>query len=206
MESKKNLVSSNKRKPSSENSDDAHTVSAKGTRRLRNKTYAKINDEIRKKIIFEVTVLGNKLKTICEKLNINVSSAKNVLAIYKKEGRIEKKKYRVKRRKTGEDHEATPETINSASTKTISNIQPTNANSFSATSLNAPNSGINYQSDKMDFLRSEINLNDLNLDFLFQNFCTCPQLPQLSNPYMYMPDDFNQIVSNYSKYFPMNLM
>ena len=58
----------------------------------------KINDEIRNKFTFEVTVLGNKLKTIWEKLNISVSSAKNVLVIYKKEGGIEKKKYRVKRK------------------------------------------------------------------------------------------------------------
>ena len=80
----------------------------KGIRRLRKKNYEKINDDIRKKIIFEVTVVGNKLKTVCEKLNINVSSAKNVLAIYKKEGRIEKKKYRVKRRKANESSEEIP--------------------------------------------------------------------------------------------------
>lgn len=199
MESNKNLVSSNNRKPSSENTDDAHTVSARGTRRLRKKNYEKINDEIRKKIIFEVTVLGNKLKTICDKLNINVSSAKNVLAIYKKEGRIEKKKYRVKRRKTGEDQESAPETNNNSSVKTNSNIQPTNISSYSGTPLNTSNSGVNYQND--------LGLNDLNLDFLFANYCTCPQLPQLSSPYT-MPgmDDFNQLINSYSKYFPMNMM
>ena len=65
----------------------------------------KINDDIRKKIIYEVTVLGNKLKTVCDQLHINVSSAKNVLAIYRKEGRIEKKKFRVKRRKIAEQAE-----------------------------------------------------------------------------------------------------
>ena len=84
---------------------EENSARVKGSRRLRKKNYEKINDEIRKKIIFEVTVLGHKLKTICEKLNINVSSAKNVLAIYKKEGRIEKKKYRVKRKKGEEDHD-----------------------------------------------------------------------------------------------------
>lgn len=56
--------------------DDEDESQQRGSRRLRKKNYEKINDEIRKKIIFEVTVLGNKLKTICEKLNINVSSAK----------------------------------------------------------------------------------------------------------------------------------
>ena len=44
--------------------EDVNQLSSKGTRRLRKKNYEKINDDIRKKIIFEVTVLGNKLKTI----------------------------------------------------------------------------------------------------------------------------------------------
>ena len=76
-------------------SQDENESQWRGSRRLRRKNYEKINEEIRKKFTFEVTVLGNKLKTIWEKLNISVSSAKNVLAIYKKEGGIEKKKYRV---------------------------------------------------------------------------------------------------------------
>lgn len=91
--------------PINEFSEDQNDSASnlRGARRLRKKTYEKINDEIRKKIIFEITVLGNKLKTVCRNLNINVSSAKNVLAIYKKEGRIEKKKYRAKRKKIEED-------------------------------------------------------------------------------------------------------
>ena len=76
-------------------SQDENESQWRGSRRLRRKNYEKINEEIRKKFTFEVTVLGNKLKTIWEKLNISVSSAKNVLAIYKKERGIEKKKYRV---------------------------------------------------------------------------------------------------------------
>jgi hypothetical protein len=36
-------------------------------------------------------VMNNSLKTVCEKHNINFSSAKNVIQIFKKEGRLEKK-------------------------------------------------------------------------------------------------------------------
>lgn len=52
---------------------------------------------MRKAIIFEVMVLGSTVKAVSEKYGLNVSSAKNVLSIYKKEGRIEKKKQRMKR-------------------------------------------------------------------------------------------------------------
>ena len=60
----------------------------------RSKRYAKIDDEFRKIIIFEVIHLGSSVRAVSEKLGINVSSAKNVISIYKKEGRIEKKKNR----------------------------------------------------------------------------------------------------------------
>ena len=62
----------------------------------RSKRYAKIDDEARKAIIFEVVHLGSSVRAVSEKLGINVSSAKNVISIYKKEGRIEKKKNRFK--------------------------------------------------------------------------------------------------------------
>ena len=62
----------------------------------RSKRYAKIDDEFRKIIIFEVIHLGSSVRAVSEKLGINVSSAKNVISIYKKEGRIEKKKNRFK--------------------------------------------------------------------------------------------------------------
>ena len=62
----------------------------------RSKRYAKIDDESRKTIIFEVIHLGSSVRTVSEKLGVNVSSAKNVISIYKKEGRIEKKKNRLK--------------------------------------------------------------------------------------------------------------
>jgi transposase len=35
--------------------------------------------------------MQNSLRKVCERLNINFSSAKNVIQIYKKEGRLEKK-------------------------------------------------------------------------------------------------------------------
>lgn len=156
----------------SENTEELNSSRPKGTRRLRKKNYEKINDDIRKKIIFEVTVLGNKLKTICEKLNINVSSAKNVLAIYKKEGRIEKKKYRVKRRKTGEDQEISPDTSTGSSSKQMnSNVSSSNINPT------APPCKI---SSSIPNTAPEASVNDVNISLLFENYCMCPQTPQMS--------------------------
>jgi 3-phenylpropionate/cinnamic acid dioxygenase small subunit len=50
-------------------------------------------------IIFEVLVMNNSLKAVCDKHNINFSSAKNVIQIYKKEGRLEKKSIRIRKGK-----------------------------------------------------------------------------------------------------------
>ena len=44
-------------------------------------------------------IMNKPLKTVCEQLDINFSSAKNVIQIYKKEGRLEKKIQREKRSK-----------------------------------------------------------------------------------------------------------
>jgi hypothetical protein len=57
----------------------------------RRSKYFKIDDEKRRIIIFEVMIMNNPLKGVCEKHNINFSSAKNVIQIFKKEGRLEKK-------------------------------------------------------------------------------------------------------------------
>ena len=54
--------------------------------------YAQIKDDVREEIIRQVFVLGKKVKQVAEELKVNASSAKNVIAIYKREGRIEKKK------------------------------------------------------------------------------------------------------------------
>ena len=43
--------------------------------------------------------MNNSLKSVCEKHNINFSSAKNVIQIYKKEGRLEKKSIRIRKGK-----------------------------------------------------------------------------------------------------------
>lgn len=43
--------------------------------------------------------MNNSLKAVCEKHNINFSSAKNVIQIYKKEGRLEKKVVRSRKNK-----------------------------------------------------------------------------------------------------------
>lgn len=156
------------------------------------------------KIIFEVTVLGNKLKTICEKLNINVSSAKNVLAIYKKEGRIEKKKYRVKRRKTGEESEITPQQSAGSSSTMASNDLPTKFNPVPQTSVApAPSKFV-----------SEVNINDMSLAMLFDSYCMCPQMSHLNtgmnfNQVPSMEDyfkTFNQMMTSYNKYFGMGMM
>ena len=42
-------------------------------------------------------IMNNSLKVICDKHNINFSSAKNVIQIFKKEGRLEKKQQRTKK-------------------------------------------------------------------------------------------------------------
>lgn len=54
---------------------------------------------MRRTIVFEVMVMKESLKDVCDRYRINFSSAKNVIQIYKKEGRLEKKV--VKTRKQG---------------------------------------------------------------------------------------------------------
>lgn len=44
-------------------------------------------------------VMNNSLKVVCQKHNINFSSAKNVIQIFKKEGRLEKKVMRTRKNK-----------------------------------------------------------------------------------------------------------
>jgi hypothetical protein len=51
----------------------------------------KIHDELRRILIFEVMIMNTPLKAVCAKHGINFSSAKNVIQIFKKEGRLEKK-------------------------------------------------------------------------------------------------------------------
>jgi ribosomal protein S25 len=190
-----------KTKTSEESSDERNSLPTKGTRRLRRKNYEKINDEIRKKIIFEVTVLGNKLKTICEKLNINVSSAKNVLAIYKKEGRIEKKKYRVKRRKTADDQESAPDVENS-SMPIASSVDGNNLN-FTVTAFKRV-----VQNNK---IQSEPNLKDMSIDSIMQNYCTCPSILPYDNIFAHNSmeeycKNFSQLMNTYNNFYTMGMM
>ena len=151
-------------------SQDEDDSQQRGSRRLRKKNYEKINDEIRKKIIFEVTVLGNKLKTICEKLNINVSSAKNVLAIYKKEGRIEKKKYRVKRKRGSDDQDDDLNDSNSSSSKINNNVLQPNISSMPTVNSS--------QSDEAKRSQNNLNLNTLSVYYLFENYWMWPTFSQ----------------------------
>lgn len=166
-------------------------------KRQRKKNYEKINDEIRKKIIFRVTVLGNKLKTICEELNINVSSAKNVLAIYKKEGRVEKKKYRVKRKKSIDEHEAPSpkgQILEKTNSKSVPSINLTLLNEI----LSNTNKPINMQPQ---------TLNSLSMGLIMENYCMCPVTPQAyqnSTPWsMHNMEEylksFTQMMINYNK-------
>ena len=46
---------------------------------------------MRRTIVFEVMVMKESLKSVCERYGVNFSSAKNVIQIYRKEGRLEKK-------------------------------------------------------------------------------------------------------------------
>ena len=64
----------------------------------RRQHYEKIDDDMRRNIVFEVMVMKESLKDVYERYKINFSSAKNVIQIYKKEGRLEKKI--IKKRKT----------------------------------------------------------------------------------------------------------
>ena len=74
--------------------------------------------------------MNNSLKTICEIHNINFSSAKNVIQIFKKEGRLEKKVMRArKNNKKNEsktdidssDDEPQPENIKNNNKETTKN-------------------------------------------------------------------------------------
>lgn len=66
---------------------------------VRKPKYFKIDDNIRRTILFKVLVMNVPLKTVCDNLNVNFSSAKNVTLIFKNEGRIEKKLMRVRKNK-----------------------------------------------------------------------------------------------------------
>ncbi len=46
---------------------------------------------MRRTIVFEVMVMKESLKNVCDRYGVNFSSAKNVIQIYRKEGRLEKK-------------------------------------------------------------------------------------------------------------------
>eukprot|EP00347_Sterkiella_histriomuscorum_P002044 403369689 len=72
---------------------------SKNISKKRRTKYLKIDDEKRRIIIFEVMIMNNPLKAVCEKHNINFSSAKNVVQIFKKEGRLEKKVVRARKTK-----------------------------------------------------------------------------------------------------------
>lgn len=63
--------------------------------------YLRIDDDKRRIILFEVMVMKTSLKTVCLKHDINFSSAKNVIQIFKKEGRLVKKVHRVRKSKIG---------------------------------------------------------------------------------------------------------
>ena len=52
--------------------------------------YDKIDDEKRIRILFETLVLGIPLKIVSESLGLRYASAKNVIGIYKKDGRVTK--------------------------------------------------------------------------------------------------------------------
>jgi hypothetical protein len=53
--------------------------------------------------------MNNSLKSVCEKHNINFSSAKNVIQIFKKEGRLEKKVLRARKAKKNNESKNDPD-------------------------------------------------------------------------------------------------
>lgn len=149
----------------------AKVTKPKGSRRLRKKNYEKINDDIRKEIIVRVTIQQQKLKTVCEHLNINVSSAKNVLAIYKKEGRIEKKKYRVKRKKNIETSDLPQIGFNNTA---VSVKQPLRSPSSGTelTDYTTSFGNVNNQEFTMNF-SNDLAAQTHNLSVLLQDYCLC---------------------------------
>lgn len=196
MESKTQILSEQKADNIMQAESETHS-SAQILKRQRKKNYEKINDEIRKKIIFRVTVLGNKLKTICEELNINVSSAKNVLAIYKKEGRVEKKKYRVKRKKSIDEHETPSSKGQILEKEIVKNVPSINLTLLSEI-LNNTNQPLSLQPH---------NLNSLSMGLIMDNYCMCPVTPQayqnsvpwsMHNMEEYLKS-FTQMMINYNK-------
>ncbi|CAK65945.1 unnamed protein product (macronuclear) [Paramecium tetraurelia] len=62
--------------------------------------YQKISNELRQKLIKQVTTTGCTIKSAARDLNINFSTAKAIMQIYRKEGRTSKK---IKRTKTLEE-------------------------------------------------------------------------------------------------------
>eukprot|EP00347_Sterkiella_histriomuscorum_P000164 403376929 len=85
---------------------EASKIISKNKRRSK---YLKIDDEMRKLIIFEVMVMNNPLRSVCQKHDINFSSAKNVVQIFKKEGRLEKKMQRSRKSKNKNESKNDPE-------------------------------------------------------------------------------------------------
>ena len=62
----------------------------KAIQKQRQGQYNLISNSLRLKIIFDIEVLKKPVRQVCEEYNVNYFSAKNVLALYSKEGRIEK--------------------------------------------------------------------------------------------------------------------
>jgi len=63
--------------------------------------YLKIDDDMRRVIVFDVMIMKESLKNVCDRHRINFSSAKNVIQIYKKEGRLEKKLVKARKQNKG---------------------------------------------------------------------------------------------------------
>jgi hypothetical protein len=61
---------------------------------------------MRRIIVFEVMVMKESLKNVCDRYRINFSSAKNVIQIYKKEGRLEKKVVKTRKNGKGKDRDS----------------------------------------------------------------------------------------------------
>lgn len=86
----------------------------------------------------------------------------NVLAIYKKEGRIEKKKYRVKRKKASDDLDDDLDESNSSSSKINNNAIQANISSMPTSNSTQSDGTINIQ--------NSLNLNALSVYYLFENY------------------------------------
>eukprot|EP01017_Pseudomicrothorax_dubius_P020040 TRINITY_DN22010_c0_g1_i1.p1 TRINITY_DN22010_c0_g1~~TRINITY_DN22010_c0_g1_i1.p1 ORF type:complete len:205 (+),score=19.03 TRINITY_DN22010_c0_g1_i1:67-681(+) len=86
--------------------DSTTSVLLKKSKRIsknRRSKYSNITDETRQKLVDLVVKQGRNLKEATDEVGVHISTARGILRVYHDEGRIGKKKIRVKREKKQEE-------------------------------------------------------------------------------------------------------